>query len=109
MLGYTISYTAPRTAQPEIHFRVGPRTVTIRTGETVQIAARPEDAKVLPPGVTAELTAKPKPAPTNAAPLAFYETGFPPDPPPEATTARDRTTAKKIKKDEPLPPAEETI
>lgn len=66
LTGYTLTYTAPPSAQPEILFRIGPRVVKIASGETVQIAAQAQEVAVLPPGVTAELTAKPKPEPEPA-------------------------------------------
>ena len=61
MIGYTLTYDAPRSAQPHITFRAGRKVVTIANGETLHTSGTAEDFARLPSGVKAEPTAKPKP------------------------------------------------
>jgi hypothetical protein len=72
MIAYTITYKAPRSAQPRIMFKAGSRLIEISTGEAVPVAGNPADFATLPPGVTATPTfhpeAKPKVKSKSKAP-----------------------------------------
>lgn len=61
MTGYTLTYKAPPSGQPAIQFRLGQHVFKIADGETVRTAGNATDFAILPPGVTAEPTAKPEP------------------------------------------------